>query len=99
MAASACFLLSFARTDDAGTEHEVFQAEGGEQSHPLMAALYAVAQHPARCRVSTAAKGVFGFLDDTYIVRPCTARGSNSTKAKTRVWNAAREEPPNLAAL
>ena len=62
---------SYVWTDDAGAEHEVLQAEGGEQGDPLMPALYAVAQHAALHAVAATlqpGEGVFAFLDDTYIV-------------------------------
>jgi len=108
---------SYVWTDDAGTEHEILQAEGGEQGDPLMPALYAVAQHAALHAVASAlqpGEGVFAFLDDTYIVCPpervATLYGTLAAalwdharvqlnQGKTRVWNAAGEEPPNLAAL
>ena len=108
---------SYVWTDDAGAEHEVLQAEGGEQGDPLMPALYAVAQHPALEAVAAAlqpGEGVFAFLDDIYIVcspeRVATLYGVLAAalwdharvqlnQGKTRVWNAAGEEPPNLAAL
>ena len=68
-------LLPFARQwhcNDDGGEHDVVQAEGGEQGDPLlMPALYSLAQHAA---LSEAAAGlregeaIFAFLDDTYVV-------------------------------
>ena len=104
-------------TDDAGAEHEVLQAEGGEQGDPLMPALYVVAPHPALEAVAAAlqpGEGVFAFLDEIYIVcspeRVATLYGVLAAalwdharvqlnQGETRVWNAAGEEPPNLAAL
>ena len=104
-------------TDDAGAEHEVLQAEGGEQGDPLMPALYAVAQHRALEAVAVAlqpGEGLFAFLDDIYIVcspkRVATVYGVLAAalwdharlqlnQGKTRGWNAAGEEPPNLVAL
>ena len=108
---------SYVWTDDVGAEHEVLQAEGGEQGDPLMPALYTVAQHAALRAVAATlqpGEGVFAFLDDTYIVcapeRVATLYGNLAdalwdharvqlNQGKTRVWNAAGEEPPNLAAL
>ena len=62
---------SYVWIGDAGTEHEVLQAEGGEQGDPLMPVLYAVASHAALYAVASApqpGERVLAFLDDTYIV-------------------------------
>ena len=111
--AASCYVW----TDDAGADHEVLQAEGGEQGDPLMPALYALAQHAALADVATAlvpGEAVLAFLDDTYIVcspeRVAPLYGALSdalwararvqlNQGKTRVWNAAGEEPPNLSAI
>ena len=94
--------------DDGGCPHEVIQGEGGEQGDPLMPAFYALAQHDALCDLTGQLRdgeAVFAFLDDVYIV----ALPENNAlwdrarirlhEGKTRIWNAAGEEPPAVADL
>ena len=56
--------------DDAGEQHIIEQAEGGEQGDPLMPALYALAQHAALAAASQRlheGDWLFAYLDDLYV--------------------------------
>ena len=70
---------------------------------PLMPALYALAQQPALCEVPAQLRdgeAISAFLDDTFRCLPCRAVSTCRVElncGKTRVWNAAVEEPLGLA--
>ena len=96
--------------DAAGVARDIAQAEGGEQGDPLMPALYALGAAATLLPGET----VFAYLDDVYAVcQPervhavaNVARvalqehaGIEVHLGKTRVWNAAGEEPAGVHAL
>ena len=61
--------------DADGVEHEILQAEGGEQGDPLMSALFALGQHEALHEAASLLSPddtVLTYLDDLYIVQPST---------------------------
>ena len=100
--------------DEDGAAHVVHQGEGGEQGDPLMPALYAhPALHDLHTKLQDG-EAVFAFLDDVYVVAPpervrvlydalAAALWAHARirlhEGKTRIWNAAGEEPPNIADL
>ena len=82
LGAELCPLLPFARqfygtpssyvwVDGQSVTHHVAEGEGGEQSDPLMPALYALAQQPVLEEVQSQLRdgeAILAYLDDTYIV-------------------------------
>ena len=81
--------------DDAGMPHSVVQAEGGEQGDPLMPALHALGQHSALHAASATLRAVAGVAR---VVLQEHA-GIEVHLGKTRIWNAAGEEPAGTSAL
>ena len=82
--------------DDDGHQHEIHQAEGGEQGDPLMPALYSLAQHDALVAADgELAPGEFilSFLDDLYVItsrdRACDALLTMAAVVETQasVWS------------
>ena len=58
-------------TDDAGADHDVLRAEGGQQGDPFMPAPYALTQHAALADVATAlapGDAVLALFDNTHIM-------------------------------
>ena len=80
-------------TDDGGTTHDIWQAEGGEQGDPLMPMLYALGQHPALVELQSLLQDdekIYAFLDDIYITcQPQRVRHIFDLLV-TCLWNHAR---------
>ena len=89
-----------------GTRHGIAQSDGGEQGDPLMPASHAIAQQPALHDVQAAlSEGearpslrTVGASAGTVRVLPCGTLGSYGF-GRTRIWNAAGEEPRDVAEL
>ena len=101
--------------DGLGAAHDIVQGEGGEQGDPLMPALFAIQPALRETEgLLQDGEAIFAFLDDVHVAAsPLRVKllhdartralwahaGVQLNAGKTRVWNAAGEEPPQLSAL
>ena len=68
---------SYVWEDEAGVQHRIIQAEGGEQGDPLMPLLFSLAIHDPlqqAQREFKADENLFAFLDDVYFTSPTPNR-------------------------